>query len=78
MQIDTFQVVVGGYFVVIGVVMLIFHKHVRAMHEEWFGVLSQYLPLMPRGRFIEVSSICFGVLSIIGGCLVILLALPLD
>lgn len=78
MQIDTFQAVVGGYFVLMGVVMLIFHKHVRAMHEERFGVLRQYFPLMPSPRLVEVAGIVFGVLSIIGGALVVLLAFPIE
>lgn len=78
MQIDIFQAVVGGYFVVMGVVMLIFHKHAAAMHDNWFGFLRQYFPLMPSARFVEVTSIFFGVLSIIGGALVVLLALPIQ
>ena len=77
MQIDVFQAIVGGYFVVVGVVMLIFHKHAAAMHENWFGVLRQYFPLVPSGRFVAVTNILFGVLSIIGGAVVVLLALPI-
>jgi hypothetical protein len=78
MQIDTFQAVLGGYFVVMGMVMLIFHKAVLAFHEDWFGFLRQYLPLMPSRRLIEVAGIVFGILSIIGGGLVVLLAFPIE
>ena len=75
MQIDSLKAVIGAYFVVVGFVMLIFHKDVRAFHDDWFGALSQYLPLMPRGRVVTVFAIVFGALSIIGGGLVFLLAL---
>jgi hypothetical protein len=78
MQVDTFQAVVGGYFVVMGMVMLIFHKDAKAFHEDWFGFLRQYLPLMPSPRLIEVAGIVFGILSIIGGSIVVLLALPIE
>ncbi|HSE18747.1 MAG TPA: hypothetical protein VLB46_16945 [Pyrinomonadaceae bacterium] len=77
MQIDSLKAVIGAYFVVVGFVMLIFHKGVRAFHEDWFGALSQYFPLMPRGRLITVFIILFGSLSILGGGLVFLLALPI-
>jgi hypothetical protein len=75
---DVFKAIIGGYFVVAGLVMVIFHKDARAFHEDWFGALSQYFPLMPRGRFITVCAILFGALSIIGGSLVFLLSLPID
>ena len=73
---DVFKAIIGGYFVVAGLVMVIFHKDLRAFHEEWFGALIQYFPLMPHGRLITVCAILFGALSIIGGSLVFLTALP--
>ncbi len=66
---------VGGFFVVAGLVMLIFHRDVKAFHEDLFRGLMPYFPLMLRGRALTVSVIMFGVLSIIGGSLVVLLAL---
>ena len=75
---DVFKAIIGGYFVVLGLVMVILHKSARAFHEDWFGALSQYFPLMLRGRLITVCAILFGALSIIGGSLVFLLSLPID
>lgn len=78
MQIDPIKVMLGGYFVVVGLVMIILHKDVRAFYEDWFGTLSQYSPLMPQGGLITVCAILFGALSIIGGGLILLVALPID
>lgn len=71
---DLFKALLGGYFVVLGIVLILFHKAVRAFYEDWFGPLIEYFPLQPRGRLITVSAILFGVLSIFGGSLVLILA----
>ena len=75
---DVFKAIIGGYFVVAGLVMVIFHKSAKAFYDDWFRALYQYFPLMPRGRLVTVCTILFGVLSVIGGSLVFLLALPID
>lgn len=72
---DLFKALIGGFFVVVGVVLVFFHKDARAFYEDWFGALSQHFPLHPRGRLITVCAILFGALSIIGGSLVLLLAI---
>jgi len=74
MQLDSLKAVTGGFFVLVGFVMIIFHNAVRGFYEGWFGSLSQSLPLMPRGRLVTISAIVFGVVSIIGGGLVLLLS----
>ena len=74
MQVDSLMAITGGFFVLVGLVMVIFHNAVRDFYEDFFGTLSQSLPLMPRGRFVTICAIVFGVLSIIGGGLVLLLS----
>lgn len=78
MQLDSLKVITGGFFVLVGLVMVVFHKAVSDFYEDWFGTLSQSLPLMPRGRFITICAIVFGVVSIIGGGLVLLSAFLVD
>lgn len=56
MQIDSIKAVTGGFFVLLGLVMVVFHKAVTDFHEDWFGTLTRYLPLMPRGRLITVAA----------------------
>jgi hypothetical protein len=75
---DLFKALLGGYFVVLGIVLILFHKAVRAFYEDWFGALLEYFPLQPRGRLITLSAILFGVLSIFGGSLLLLLAFPIE
>jgi len=79
MEIDPVnKALIGGFFVLAGLVMVIFHKQASAFHEDMFGNLSHYLPsLRPRGRALTVFTVAFGVLSIIGGGLVLLLAFPI-
>jgi hypothetical protein len=75
---DLFKALLGGYFVVLGIALILCHKAVRAFYEDWFGALIEYFPLQPRGKLITLSVIFFGVLSILGGSLVLLLALPIE
>lgn len=79
MQIDPVsKALVGGFFVLAGLIMVIFHKHVRAFHEDLFGNLHKFWPvLMPRGTALTVFILVFGVLAIIGGALVVALAIPI-
>jgi succinate dehydrogenase hydrophobic anchor subunit len=74
---DVFKAIVGVFFVVAGLVVVIFHKDAKAFYDDWFGALYQYFPLLPRGRIITICAILFGALSIIGGSLVFLLSLPI-
>lgn len=67
---------VGGFFLIAGLVMLIFRRDVKAFHEDLFAGLIRAFPLFIHGRAVTVFVIVFGVLSIIGGGLVVLLALP--
>lgn len=73
-----FTALVGGFFVIAGLVMVIFHRDVKTFHDEWVGVVTQFNPLYPRGRAITILTLVFGALSIIGGGLVLLMALVGD
>lgn len=66
--------VIGGFFVLVGFVMVLFRRDVKKFYEDLFGVLLEIMPLAVRGRALTVLIPVFGVLSIIGGGIVLLLA----
>lgn len=72
------KALIGGFFVIAGLVMVVFHKDVKTFHDEWVGVITQFNPLYPRGRALTIMTLVFGVLSIIGGGFVLLAALVGD
>ena len=73
MEIDPLnKALVGGFFVLAGLVSLIFHRDVKAFHDEWLWVITQFNPLYPRGKALTILGLVFSVLSIIGGGLVLL------
>ena len=79
MEIDPVnKALLGGFFVLTGLIMVIFHKQVRLFHEDLFGNLHRFWPgVLPRGTTLTAFIIVFGVLAIIGGGIVLLLALPI-
>ena len=73
MELDpVYKALVGGFFVIAGLVMVVFHKDVKMFHDEWVGVVTQFNPLYPRGRALTIMTMVFGVLAIIGGGFVLL------
>ncbi|HEU4712882.1 MAG TPA: hypothetical protein VFS76_15010 [Pyrinomonadaceae bacterium] len=73
MELDpVYKALVGGFFVIAGLVMVVFHKDLKTFHDELVGVITQFNPLYPRGRALTIMTLVFGVLSIIGGGLVVL------
>ena len=73
MELDpVYKALVGGFFVIAGLVSVIFHKDVKTFHDEWLGVITQFNPLYPRGRALTIMTMVFGVLAIIGGGFVLL------
>lgn len=66
--------VIGGFFVLVGFVMVLFRRDAKKFYEDLFGVLLEIMPFAVRGRALTVLIPVFGVLSIIGGGIVLLLA----
>ena len=69
------KIVVGGFFVVIGLVMVLFRTQVELFYLDLFAGLPAWSTFRPRGRVLSVMILMFGALSIIGGSLVVALAL---
>lgn len=67
--------IIGGFFVVLGLVMVLFRGDLKTFYDDLFESLYAYYPLMIRGRLLAVLIPVVGVLSIIGGGLVLLIAM---
>ena len=69
-----YTALVGGFFVVLGLVMVLFKNQVKLFHEDLFAGLPWLSPFRPRGRALAAVILIFGVLSIIGGSLVLIVS----
>lgn len=68
--------IVGGFFALAGILMIVFHKDLRAFEERWREALPESFTLLrPRGRLLTVFIIVFGSLSILGGLMVLVVNL---
>lgn len=70
-----YKMLVGGFFVLVGLVMVLFKTQVKLFYEDLFGNLPWLSPFRPRGRTLTAFIVVFGVLSIIGGGLVLAVSL---
>ncbi len=66
------KAILGGFFIIMGLVITILHKQVQEFHEDLFPwIIRQF---WPRGVLLTVLIILFGVLSVIAGITLLLLA----
>jgi len=64
------KAILGGFFIIVGLVMTILHRQVQEFHEDvfpWF--LRRFLP---HGVLLTRIIILFGVLSVLGGIALLL------
>ena len=70
------NLVVGGFFVLFGLVMIVFHEHIRefqeSIHESFPDPITRY---WPRGTVLTIFIVVFGALSLLGGITVVLVNL---
>lgn len=59
------KIIIGGYFLITGTVMIVFHKRLTQLFEDLYSGLPQVVA--PRGKFLTMMIIVTGVLSVIGG-----------
>ena len=59
------KIIIGGYFLITGTVMIVFHKRLTQLFEDMYSGLPQVVA--PRGKFLTMMIIVTGVLSVIGG-----------
>ena len=59
------NIIIGGYFLITGTVMVVFHKRLKQLFEDLYSGIPQVV--LPRGKFLTMMIIVTGVLSVIGG-----------
>jgi cell division protein FtsX len=74
MQSSPFEkAILGGFFILVGLVMAILHKQVKEFHEDLFPeFLRRFLW---RGVPLTVMIILFGVLFVLGGLTLLLISI---
>ena len=76
MQINPLgKTALGIYLIVVGLIMIIFHKQLKQMREDWYEHLPSVIWRGPTGTFLTVTIILFGVISILIGVALLSLAL---
>ncbi len=70
---STLNAAVGAFFMLVGVLMMVFHRQAREIDEELYPPFWRVLnPFRPRGKALTVVIIVFGALSFLGGLTVLL------
>ena len=70
---STLNAAVGAFFMLVGVLMIVFHRQAREIDEELHPPFLRALnPFRPRGKALTVVIIVFGALSFLGGLTVLL------
>ena len=59
------NLIIGGYFLITGTVMVVFHKRLKQLFEDLYSGIPQVV--LPKGKLLTVMIIVTGVLSVIGG-----------
>ena len=75
MQINPLgKTALGIYLIVVGLIMIFFHKQLKQMREDWYEHLPSVIWRGPTGTFLTVTIILFGVMSILIGVALLSLA----
>ena len=61
------NVILGGYFLISGILMVVFHKRLRKFFEDVFASVPEIERLLPRDRSLAETIIVSGVLSVLAG-----------
>ena len=67
------KIILGGYFLITGILMVAFHKDLNKIVEDMFAGLPEGVRQLPRGRSLTVMIIVTGVLSVLGGLTLLLM-----
>jgi amino acid transporter len=68
------QLVLGLFFILVGLLMIIFRKQLKEMREEWYERLPWVVWRRPTGTALTVTIILFGIISIVLGMVQVILA----
>lgn len=65
--------IVGAFFAIVGLLMIVFHKQVREIDASIFQGLPEVLTRFhPRGQLLNIFIVVFGALSFLGGLAMLL------
>lgn len=64
----------GVYLIIVGLLMIIFHKQLRQMKDDWYENLPAVIWRGPTGPLLTVVIIVFGVMAILIGAALISVA----
>jgi hypothetical protein len=59
--------ILGVYLIIVGLVMIVFHKQVKQWKDEAYERLPPIIRRGPTGTFLTVMIIAFGVMSLLIG-----------
>lgn len=66
--------VLGGFFVLIGLLMIFFHGYFNEIHESYRQAFPEFVTrYWPRGKLRTAFTIAFGALSFLGGLAVLMI-----
>lgn len=76
MQINPLEkTVLGVFLIIVGFVMIVFHKQLKQMKDAWYEHLPSVFWRGPTGTLLTLTIIVFGAVSILIGVAQLLLAL---
>jgi hypothetical protein len=61
------KTILGVYAIIIGLLMIVFHKELKQMKDDWYEHLPSVFWRGPTGTFLTLVIIVFGVMSILIG-----------
>lgn len=64
----------GVYLILVGFLMIIFHKQVKQMRDDWYENLPAVFMRGPTGTLLTMTIILFGAISILVGTVLLSLA----
>ena len=68
-----YYAVLGGFFVLFGLLMMFFHGLFTRIHENYRQALPDFITwYWPRGKLLTVFTVAFGALSFLGGLAVLI------
>jgi protein-S-isoprenylcysteine O-methyltransferase Ste14 len=68
------KTVLGAYLVIVGLLMIVFHKQLKQMKDDWYENLPSIIWRGPTGSLLSVMIIMFGAVSMLVGLAMLLLA----
>ena len=73
MQKGLINIILGGYFLITGILMVAFHKELKKIVEDLLAGLPEGVRQLPRGKSLMFVIILTGALSVLAGLTLLLM-----